>query len=65
MYLRHLVSIREQGKPLPYAMAEVMGVARACAELVEHGDLKPKITFEDAKQRAELHYVPRGVVVRF
>eukprot|EP00041_Stephanoeca_diplocostata_P039781 m.1637797 g.1637797 ORF g.1637797 m.1637797 type:complete len:508 (-) comp26210_c0_seq1:244-1767(-) len=52
----------EQGKPLPYAMAEVMGVASACAELVKHGDLQPKITFEDAKQRAELHYVPRGVV---
>ena len=53
---------REQGKPLAYAMGEVLGTIKKCRHLATIGDLKPEVLLENDKERIEVQYKPRGVV---
>jgi acyl-CoA reductase-like NAD-dependent aldehyde dehydrogenase len=53
---------KEQGKPLAYAMGEVMSTVKKCKHLAEIGELKPSVVDDNKRMRSELHYTPRGVV---
>jgi hypothetical protein len=53
---------KEQGKPLAFAKAEIMGTAADCKAVAQEGNLVPVVTKEDDKARWELQYIPRGVV---
>jgi acyl-CoA reductase-like NAD-dependent aldehyde dehydrogenase len=55
------VLVREQGKPLAVARAEVMGTAHHLEAMCE-AEVKPEVLRNDGKNRIELHYRPMGVV---
>jgi len=52
----------EQGKPLMFAMGEVMTVIKDARQFAATGELKPVVTADTKKARHELHFLPRGVV---
>ena len=52
----------EQGKPLMFAMGEVMTCVNKCRDLGKEDLLLPRVVKEDKHGRVEIHYIPRGVV---
>lgn len=56
------VLTKEQGKPLMFAMGEVMSCVNKCIDLGKEDLLKPTVVNATKKGRVEVHYLPRGVV---
>lgn len=53
---------KEQGKPVAFAMGEVISTVKKCKHLAEIGQLLPEVIDDNKKMQTEIRYTPRGVV---